>query len=215
MKNRTIRVQGKGAVSQAPDRVQIHFTISETQEGFADAVEGCNTRIDAVRHAVSSAGLPASELKTTSFNIREAHEYRSGTNIHVGFEAIHGTVIEIPLDKPLIGRLLTDVIRGKARPQVNLNFSVSDPEGLRQRVLADAVANAKRRAETIAQAGSLKLGSIENIEYGYSEIRISSEPCDLALELASEPEPNVAPDFDPHDVDAVDTVTITWAINDA
>ena len=97
---------------------------------------------------------------------------------------------------------------------MNLAFEVADPEGLKQKVLASAVANAKRRAETIATASGIKLGGITHIEYGYAEVRVSSQPCEMALESAGSMS-DEAPDFDPEEVQAEDTVTITWEIGAA
>ena len=210
MNRQNIRVQGKGIVSQAPDRIRIVFTLTGTDLDFAKAVEDCNQGIEFLRAAAESCGIIPTELKTTDFNVREETEYVSGKHRHAGFKSTHHLCVVLPLDRDLVGRFLSAVLRGKARPQINLSFEVSDAEGLKQKVLASAVENAKRRAETIANASGVKLGRIWNIEYGYTEIRVSSQPCDMVLESAELRE--VAPNFEPDDVEAQDTVTVTWEI---
>lgn len=211
MNPKTIRVQGKGTVSQAPDRIRIAFTVSGNHLDFTQTVGDCNAGIEALRAAAKESGIDPSELKTTHFDVREDTEYLSGKHLFIGFRATHRLGIVLPINKVLLGRFLSAVCRGKAKPQVNLAFEVSDPEGLKQKVLASAVENAKCRATTIADASGIKLSAISHIEYGYAEIRISSQSCGMALE-SSELIGDVAPDFEPDDIEANDTVTITWEI---
>ena len=211
MNPKTIRVQGKGTVSQSPDRIRLAFTIVEKDQDFSKVVERCNLGVDALRAAAEGCAISQAELKTTHFDVREETEYASGRHQHVGFQSTHQVGVVLPIDKDLLGRFLTAVLRGKARPQVNLAFEVSDPEELKQRVLADAVENAKRRAQTISTASGVTLGPILGIEYGYAEVRISSQPSLMAMECAGPSD--VAPDFEPDDVEVEDTVTITWEIS--
>lgn len=212
MNTKTIRVQGKGMHVQAPDRVRLVFTVVGEDPDFSRAVEQCNRAVEAVRSAAEGCGIAATELKSSHFDVREENEYVSGRHQHVGFKATHRIAVGLPIDKGLLGRFLSAVLRGKARPEVRLSFEVSDPEALKQRVLASAVENAKRRAQTIATASGVVLGSILGIEYGYAEVRISSQESSMALACA-EPS-DAAPDFEPDDVEAEDTVTVTWEIRD-
>ena len=211
MNPKTIRVQGKGTVSQSPDRVRLIFTVVGKDPDFSKAVELCNLGVDALRKAAEGCSITPAELKTTHFDVREETEYVSGRHQLVGFQSTHQVGVLLPIDRDLLGRFLSAVLRGKAKPQVNLAFEVSDPEKLKQMVLADAVENAKRRAQTIATASGVALGPILGIEYGYAEVRISSQPSTMAMECAGPSD--VAPDFQPDNVEAEDTVTITWEIS--
>ncbi|MEI6305736.1 MAG: SIMPL domain-containing protein, partial [Deltaproteobacteria bacterium] len=200
MKNRTIRVQGKGSVSQAPDRIRIAFTVKDTNLDFAKAIEGSNERIDNIRAAAQKTGIDPKLLKTGHFDVSEATDYVNSRRVPIGFLATHVIQIELPIDKEILGKFLTAVIRSKSQPEVNLAFTVSNPEDLRQRVLTDAIGNAKRRAETIAAASGVNLGNIENIEYGYTEVRVSS--ADNSMVCCESALSDAAPDFEPDDVGA-------------
>ena len=208
MKTRTIRVQGHGSVTQAPDRIRISLTILEKRPVYSSAIEGSNVRIAAIRKASDKCGIDPELLRTTQFDVRNENEYSEGRSVHVGFIATHAVAVDLPLDQELVGKFLASLSGSKADPSVAISFSVSDPESLKQRVLADAVANATARAETIAKAAGIRLGSIENIEYGYAEIRVSSEDHDFGSSVLCD----AAPDIRPEEVEAEDTVTITWAI---
>ena len=208
MKTRTIRVQGHGSVSQAPDRIRISLSVLERSPDYSLAIKGSNERIAAIRAGSERCGVDPELLRTTQFDVRNENEYHDGRNIHIGFIATHAVAVDLPLDQELIGNLLATLSGSKADPAVGISFSVSDAESLKQRVLADAVANATARAETIAKAAGIRLGGIENIEYGYSEIRVSSETHAMGSSVVC----YSAPDIRPEEINAEDTVTITWAI---
>ena len=211
MNSRIIRVQGRGTVSQAPDQIRIQLNVSHRETDFTRAMEGSNSRVELIRAAVRSVGLDPQDLKTVHFDVQNDTEYSGGRSRHIGFIANHRVEIELPIDKLLVGRFLSAVVQGGSKPEVKLTFAESDPEAIKQRVLTNAVENAKKRAEIITAAAGVKLGRIENIEYGYTEIRFSSQPCDMAIESAG-PLSDAAPDFEPDDVEAEDTVTITWTL---
>ena len=210
MKNRTIRVQGKGSASQAPDRISLFFSVAHPRPQYDKAIEGCNSRAEAIRAAASELNLPEADLKTVQFGVSDETQYENGRHKHIGYTATHQLCMELPVDQNLVGKFLSSLVQRGAEPQVRINFTVADPEALKQRVLADAVSNAKARAEVIATAAGVKLGSIADIQYGYSEVVISSQPSEMKLESCRESE--VAPNFDPKDVEAEDTVTVTWEL---
>lgn len=211
MSNKTIRVQGKGKVSQAPDQIRLTFGVSERKIDFSKAVEGCNARIAILRMAASKCNIDSNALKTVNFNVVEETEYKDGRSHHRGFRADHRVVVILPVDREAVGKFLSCVMSGGSKPQVKVAFEVADAEGLKQRVLAAAVENARQRAETIAESSGIKLGEIANIEYGYMQVRVSSMGCEMALP-SDEPELCAGPDFDPDDLEAEDSVTITWGI---
>ncbi len=209
--NRTITVQGKASLSQSPDRIRIVLTVIGSDADFSVAVSKGNRKTAALHAAAEACSIPKSDLKTGHFHVREETAYESGRTVHIGFQAIHELSIVLPVDKERVGRFLSKVLRGRAQPKVSLGFEVSDVRSLRQRVLAKAVKNAKDNAETIASATEITLGSILNVQYGYSELRISSRLSEMAME-ACMGDGEIAPDIEPTDVEIRDTVTVTWEI---
>ena len=212
MKTKNIRVQGRGSIAQTPDRISIYLTIEESQVDFSAAIEGANRRVEAVRLVAGEVGIGRDLLKTSAFGVRDQEEYSNGRTKHIGFLATHALHILLPLEKTLVGKFLSALVSSKAIPEIKLAFTVSNPEDIKQMVLAEAVANAKKRANTIAAAAEVKLGVIEHIEYGYSEIRVSSAEQHLMASEEQVGETSWQVDFDPEDISVEDTVTITWEI---
>ena len=118
--------------------------------------------------------------------------------------------IELPSDKGLLNKVLMQVAKGHSGAEISLSFSVKDKDGLRQRVITQAVQTAKENAETLASAAGVTLGKLQEINYGCVEVRIYEQelrmPCPSAVEDMAEP------DIEPADINAEDSVTLVYEI---
>ncbi|MGB4482777.1 MAG: SIMPL domain-containing protein, partial [bacterium] len=74
---------------------------------------------------------------------------------------------------------------------------------------AEAVKNAARKAEVLADAAGVKLGPIIRIDYTWSDIYIESNLSIRAF-MVSESAPDY--DFTPEDIEITETVTTVWEI---
>lgn len=207
---RTITVQGQGRASRNPDRVKLVFTIKNTVEDFSEAVEGCVQRTDWLLAAAESMGISRDEFKTAHFEVAAATQYTEGRYHQVGYTATQRSQVVMALKRDKVGRVLAAIAQTDAMPEVTIVFEVSDQEGMMQDVLANAVQSARRRAETIAQASGLKLGPIQQIDYGFTEIRVSSDEAGMAC--ARRAAMDSIPEIDPAAIEAEDGVTVVWSI---
>ena len=194
-----------------PDQIRIEMTLGQKAPDFADAIEKCNQRVAQIR-AAAAAAAPENELKTASFGVEVDSEWdeRVRRHVEVGFVAKQSEFVILPWAKARVAEFLTSVIASGAQPAISLQFMVSDAEGLKQAVLADAVKNARQRAEIIAASAGINLGPIQNIQSGYVEIRVTSEPSEAVVACSK----SFGSDIDPDDITSHDGVTVTWLIED-
>jgi len=205
----TIRVQGKGSVSSAPDMVDLGLELTSRKPDYNDAVAESAKRLDLLRRSLPKADLLPDDLKTRAFSVSIAEEYVASRRVFRGYDVRHRLSLRIPFDRKQLGRVLAAVTASRAMALLSLSFTVSDPEEVKRRVLEDAVRNARSRAETIAVAAGKKLGAIRSIEYGHAEIRIYSEEYSLHAPCApASPMMN----FQPADIESGDTVLIVWEL---
>ncbi len=207
---RTITVQGQGRASRNPDRVKLVFTIQNTLEDFSAAVEGCVQRTEWLLEAAESIGIARTEFKTSHFEVCAATQYHEGRHKRYGYTATQRSQVVMALKREMVGRVLSAIAQTDAMPEVAIVFEVSDQEGMMQEVLANAVQSARRRAETIAEASGLKLGPIQQIDYGFTEIRVSSD--EGGIVCARRAAMDSIPEIDPAAIEAEDGVTVVWSI---
>lgn len=208
---KTIRVEGKGTFSQPPDMIKLTFGVNEVSKDFSQAVEGCNSRVAMLKSAASKCNIDPSALKTVNFNVEEETEYKNDRRCRAGFRAGHYVLLLLKYEREAVGRFLSEVMSGTARPQVKIAFKTSDAEAIKRKVLEAAVENATQRAQIIANSSGVKLGQIVNIEHGNAHLKVSTTACDFFL--ASEtPELCTGPDFEPDNIKVTDSVMVAWEI---
>lgn len=209
---RTIKVQGKGEVTAAPDSVRLSLDVAVEAAGYAACIDDLNTRTHALRRALASAGLEPAQLKTTDFNVEIKQRYNSGSYEFAGYTAAHKLKIELPLNKEHLNKVLAQLAQSQSGAQIHLSFYVADQNGLKKQVLANAVESARANAEVLASAAGVKLGQLLEMNYGWNEVRFRTYEADMQCEpLADEP---THADVDPDDVSAEDSVTLVFEILD-
>jgi len=133
--------------------------------------------------------------------------------VFVGYRASHVLQIELPADKQLLNWVLRQVAQSESGAEIRLTFSVKDKTGLRRRVLAEAVRAARENAEVLASAAGVTLGKLQQIEYGWAEVRFYDR--DSSLLAAEVPaERTMHADIEPGDVAAEDSVTLVYELAD-
>lgn len=208
---RLLKVQGKGRVATEPDLLRLSFEVETKTKDYAECLKNLNMRTEELRSSMKAAGIDRTDLKTTSFSIRVETKYKDGRHIFVGYAASHMLHIELPVDKELLNTVLRHVARGHSGAEVKISFSVKDKESLRKRVLAEAVRIAQSNAQALAEASGIRIGKLQQMDYGWSEVRIYDRHANIAMS-PSPPPPGYHADIEPEDVEAEDNVTLVYEI---
>jgi len=206
---RVLKVKGVGNVSQSPDLIVILFKLISKDYDYDKAVNELNNRTVILRNDVVKAGFSKDDLKTTHFSIKTDYEYRNGQNVFLGYIAKHELKLEFDFNKNVLGNLLRIISASEADPEYQILFEVKDKRSFKDAVLNDAVYNAKQNASVIANAASIQLGKILNINYDYSEISYRSNVVLEEMMMATS-----QIDIVPEDVLGTDSVIIEWEIED-
>lgn len=209
---RVVRVQGKGKVSTEPDICILSFEVEEQTEEYGDCLSNLNQRTEQLRQGLRSGGINVHDVKTTDFNIRVENEYSQGRNIFVGYRGSHCLRMELPIDKDLLNKVLDKIIEARSGAEISIAFSVKDKESLKKETLQEAVRVAKTNARTLADAAGLKLGKLQQLDYGWTEVRIYEQESVMAYEAPSRATHRI--DIEPEEVTAHDSVTLVYEIED-
>ena len=212
---RTICIKGVGKTSVKPDLVVVSMSLDAIDKDYAKAVEKANAQITELRDALGGAGFDKSELKTKNFSVTVKNKGvrdKDGNykTVFEGYDCRHDLALEFDFDSARLGDALGAMSACSAHPQTDISFAVKDKNAVADKLLEDAVRDAKSKATIIARASGVKLGDIVSVEYDWRELDVMSatrysDNC-VALRAA-------APvDFVPENVKASDAVTVTWEL---
>jgi uncharacterized protein len=206
---RVLKIKGTGEANAFPDQIRIMFTIVSQNMNYEQVMSELNQRTEILKADIMASGFKREDIKTTQFNVNTEYDYVNGQRIFKGYVAKHEMKLVFPFNQTRLNQLLTRLSTSASRAEFQVFFEVSDEEGVKQVVLKDAVRNARLNAEAIAEAASVKLGKILNIQYDWQEARIQP-----AFELKQMAVMSGTVDVNPDDVKVTDSVFIEWEIED-
>ncbi len=223
MKERVIRVTGKGQIKAKPDMTRITLTLEEGHREYDKTLEASREAAEALRDILEQQDFERTALKTVSFNIDTKHEsYRetdgSWQSKFVGYVCRHIMKVELDSDNDRLGRLLYALANGRAvHPQFRISYFVKDPEAVKNELLGRAVKDARAKAEALTAAAGVALKDIVSIDYSWGKMEFevhTVERCGEPMEGMARTCEAEAYDLhiQPEDVEVNDTVTVVWEI---
>lgn len=159
---RRLIVEGSGSVEVAPDMATITLGVQERAEAAEAALDATSQKVAAIFDALEEAGVEARDMQTTGLSLYPQRE--SGTlGVRVtAYEASNGVTVRVR-DLDGLGALL-DTIAGVGANRIdNLTFGLQDPRPVEDQATTAAVADARARAELLAEAAGVTLGAISEI----------------------------------------------------
>ena len=158
----TITVAGNGAVTAVPDRATFAFGV-ETRAATATAALAANAKDAAATiAALEAAGAAAADIRTSQVSLSTVTN-ASGTAI-VGYSASNDVTVATPIGKA--GALVDAAVAAGANSVSGPNLAVSQQDALYRQALGKAVADARAKAQTLADAAGLRLGAVQSIVEG-------------------------------------------------
>lgn len=166
---RVISVTGVGEVAGVPDmatvRVGVTHENKEAAQAMAEVAEGA-TRVLA---QLEGAGIAARDVQTGTVSLNPLW---SDTRSTGGARSITGFVARMSISVRVraledLGGVLDAVVRDGANTLDGVQFGFAEPEPLMEEARRLAVADGRARAETLAEAAGVSLGSVRTIaEHG-------------------------------------------------
>ena len=115
----------------------------------------------------------------------------------------------------MLGKVLYALGGLKCSPKFDIIYTVKDDEEAKNLLLKDAVKDANRKAQIIAEASNLNLGDILSIDYSFMSVEFSERIFDNKMDLINGEigcNNSLNVDFEPDDIKASDTITVLYAI---
>jgi hypothetical protein len=155
-----ITVSGLGSISAVPDQAEFSFGVEKqartAQAAFADATAAMNKVIAALK----AAGIAAADIQTQHVSISPRYS-EDGQSI-VGYSA--SSAVSAKLKKlDSAGTVIDASVTAGANQVFGPSLSVADRTQRYQQALRNAIADARAKAQALAAASGLTLGSIQAV----------------------------------------------------
>ena len=165
--DRVVTVTGKCIRSTLPDRGAVTATADFVEQDVQLASKKAMDGYEKLKASVQKLGLKNLELSTSESSINEEREWQRDKSVFKGFRARMGLTVSTT-DVTRLGEVISLAAKQGLRQVSGLSMFLSPEKEKTEReaCLADAVANAKSKAESIAKSAGAKVGRIVAVTEG-------------------------------------------------
>lgn len=155
-----ITVVGQGTAYGQPDQATVIVGVDTFAPTVEEATTQNQTTLDNVMAALEAAGIASEDIQTTNYSLYAEQIYGDrGPEGIAGYRVSNQVNVKIR-DISLVGDVLAAVTEAGANAIYGVNFSVADPAALEAEARANAVEDARLRAESLAELGGVTLGDV-------------------------------------------------------
>lgn len=169
----TLTVSGDGEVFAAPDTAEFSFYVN----ALAPTVDEAKSLVDSQQQEITAGlllnGVPKENIQTQSYSIdkEERWDKESDTYIFVGWR-VRTSISVKTKNIGSVGSLIDVVAENGGEMYGSIRFYIEDDEELREASMAEAIAEAKSKAESAAKEAGVRLVRIKSIAPSYNNYPI-------------------------------------------
>lgn len=220
----TITVAGEGEVFAKPDLGQFSFSVMAEAETAEAAQEQSAESINEIMSYLEEAGVEEKDIKTTGYNVYPRYEWETATDcvfagdcdrerVLKGYETTQTVFVKVrETDKA--GELISGVGSRGATNISGLNFTIDDETALQAEAREKAIADAKEKAEKLADDLGMRIVRIVGFnEGGNYPVMYAAKGLggDMAMDM-EESAANIAPSLPMGENTITSNVTISYEI---
>ena len=160
-----IEVTGTGETQISADTAVISLGESARDKDVLQAQQKVNAVIAAIRQRLAEKGVPEENINTDYMNIYAIYDYNGDLEMVSAYSASSTLAVKVT-NMEDVGMLIDEAFAAGANTLNGISFSASDTEAAKAESLKAAIAEAKAKAEVIAEASGLKITGISVISEG-------------------------------------------------
>lgn len=171
----TISVSGLGEVFAVPDVAEISFDVREEAKTTKEAQKEVTDKMNKIIDSLKKSGIAEKDIKTIGYNIYPKYEYQTkyvacplgsycppeGRQILIGYEVSHNILVKVR-DTEKSGEILSSLGSQNVSNLSGINFTIDDEEKVKNDAREKAIADAKEKADLLAEQLGVKLVRIMN-----------------------------------------------------
>jgi len=164
---RSLSVAGSGTAYLVPDIAYIYLGVHTELPSASEAVTANNAQTEQMIAALTNFGIDAKDIRTTNFSIYPFDKYDTLTGTPTGekYYSVDNTVYVTVRDLSKLGDLLDTVVSAGANTVNSIQFDVADRDSALKQARADALKDAKSKADELAAVAGVSVGEIQTISF--------------------------------------------------
>lgn len=176
---RTITVSGMAERKVVPNEAHLQVNLNSLAMKLADAKAAHDKKLVKLMSIVKGEGIDEKKVRTENSNIQPMYDYRNdpktgqSNRVFKGYRAqtnLDITVADSAKVGPLMEKITAAGFEQGASTEwgnlLNLDYRISNPEKISDELLAEAIANARGKAERMASAAGTGIDRVYQVQEG-------------------------------------------------
>ena len=156
-----INVTASASMEVAPDMAYVLFTADGSGVSADLAAKEVSTKMDNVRRALLGLGILSNDIITQNYNTSAIYDTKGKVTGYKAENHIKVTVNDISK----VGNVIDKITSAGINQLRGVTFTVKNKELYKNKLLAEAVANARNQANVVANAGGRSLGTLVSASF--------------------------------------------------
>lgn len=165
---RSITVTGTSEISVPSDLAIMRISVTTQSKSADEAVKENAIKINAVKAALQKEGFSKESLKTDNYRLYKTNKYDEKDKDEM-YETVHTIKVKNE-DLQKTGMIIDAATNAGATDIDSLSFTLKDSKKYQSQALANAILDAKSKAETIAKTLNKKIINIISVSEGSVDI---------------------------------------------
>lgn len=176
-----IAVTGEATVTAVPDRAEVTLGLESEAPSAVEAQRANARAMERVLAALTKAGVDRRDVQTSEYSLTPVRRWdeKAHKNVLLGYRAVN-LVTVTTVKTGAVGRLADAAVAAGATNVQNIVFDVTDKSKLQQEALAEAVAEARAKADRLARAAGVRVGKVRSMADATSVVRPAYDQAELA-----------------------------------
>jgi uncharacterized protein len=198
---RSISATGNGTVTAVPDRAQFSFGVQAQARTASAALQAAGAQLDRVVAALRQAGVVQADIQTEQLSL-SPHTNDEGVEI-LGYTAVNSVSVRVR-DLGRAGAIVDAAAGAGANQVYGPSLVRSNQDALYRNALRAAYADARAKAQALADAAGVTLGAMTATVEGGGAIPLAGRMEDAK---------SAAVTIEPGTQEIQATVTVTFAVS--
>jgi len=158
-------VSGSGSAVGVPDQLRFSVTVQHHEADVTTAIDETSTDVRKVVRALTGNGIDRKDVRTANVSVQPTYRYAGGQEQITGYSASERITVVVR-ELRTAGAVISATANaaGNAVRIGGIGMSVADPSTLLATARANAIADARTKAEQFAKAAGRSLGKVVVVE---------------------------------------------------
>lgn len=166
---RTISVDGSSTIKVAPDKATISISIENTAKDAKSASAQNAQIMQKIQNAILGLAITKDKMQTTNYNLYPVYNTKDNSREITGYSVSNEITVTID-DIDMVGTVIDTAINAGASNVNSIEFGLKDSKIYKDKVLQQAVLDAKSKAQVIANSLGKSIINVVSVNTGNTYI---------------------------------------------